>query len=235
MYISRDAEPGLLSWLGRFKRPVVWLDLECLVKDMDMRSIPGGARLYRCLKDEEAAVGMALDALAGLGHTRIGFPIFRSPEFPWILHRSAVLKECAAARHPHLTIVENEHKEGFWHPKPWLGPEDFPAWLGFYRGNHAGGRRKSLGEMIPSLMDMLDKEKSARFGGPVTAMNGLAAVSRLLTTVVPTATTRPPAACVALTASSCVCCLRALARFASNNDLWATLMSENRTGTTPPG
>jgi DNA-binding transcriptional regulator YhcF (GntR family) len=170
MYIARDAEPGLLSWLGRFKRPVVWLDLECLVKDMDMRSIPGGSRLFRCLKDEDAAVTMALDTLAGLGHTRIGFPIYRSPEFPWIMHRLALLKEHAAAYHPKLTILENEHREGFWHPKPWLGPEDFPAWLELYRGSKAGGRRKSLREMIPSLVDMLDKDKTASLGGPVTAI-----------------------------------------------------------------
>jgi DNA-binding transcriptional regulator YhcF (GntR family) len=168
MYISRDAEPGLLSWLGRFKRPVVWLDLECLVKDMDMRSIPGGSRVFRCLKDEEAAVTLALDALVSMGHSRIGFPILRSPEFPWMLHRSAVLKERAAA-YPGLAIIESEHEEGFWHPKPWLGPEDFPAWLAFQRDN-MGSRRKSLREMIPSLMDMLDKDKAARFGGPVTAI-----------------------------------------------------------------
>jgi DNA-binding transcriptional regulator YhcF (GntR family) len=169
MYISRDAEPGLLSWLGRFKRPVVWLDLECLVKDLDMRSIPGGSRLFRCLKDEEASVTMALDALVGLGHTRIGFPILRSPEFPWIQHRSAVLKERAAALHPQVTIVESEHGEGFWHPKPWIGPEDFPAWLAGYR-TREDGRRSPLRDLIPSLMDMLDKEKAARFGGPVTAI-----------------------------------------------------------------
>ncbi len=170
MYIARDAEPGLLSWLGKFKRPVVWLDLECLVKDMDMRSIPGGTRLFRCLKDEEAAVSMALETLVGLGHRRIGFPVFRSLEFPWIAHRSMVLKECAAAYDPPLTIIENEHKEGFWHPKPWLGPEDFPGWLDFYRGSNTAGRRKPLRELIPSLMDMLDKENSAKWGGPVTAI-----------------------------------------------------------------
>jgi DNA-binding transcriptional regulator YhcF (GntR family)/DNA-binding LacI/PurR family transcriptional regulator len=170
MYIARDAEPGLLSWLGRFKRPVVWLDLECLVKDLDMRSIPGGSRLFRCLKDEEAAVSMALETLAGLGHRRIGFPIYRSPEFPWVLHRSAVLRERAASFDPPLAIIENEHKEAFWHPKPWLGPEDFPVWLAAFRGSKDRGKRKPLREMIPSLMDMLDKDKAARFGGPVTAI-----------------------------------------------------------------
>ncbi len=170
MYIARDAEPGLLSWLGRFKRPVVWLDLECLVKDMDMRSIPGGSRLFRCIKDEDASVTLALDTLTGLGHRRIGFPIYRSREFPWIMHRSAVLKRHAAGYHPKVTIVENEHQESFWHPKPWLGPEDFPAWLRIYRTGQAGRGRKTLREMIPSLMDMLDKEKAARFGGAVTAI-----------------------------------------------------------------
>ncbi len=166
MVIARDADPALLSWLGRFKRPVVWLDLECLVKDMDMRSIPGGSRLFRCLKDEEAAVSMALDALQGLGHTRIGFPLLRSPEFPWMLHRLAVLKEQGAARG--IAIVESEHKETFWHPKPWLGPDDFRTWLDGQRNGR--GARAPLRDLIPSLTDLLDKEKSARRGGPVTAI-----------------------------------------------------------------
>ena len=141
MVIARDADPALLSWLGRFKRPVVWLDLECLVKDLDMRSIPGGTRLFRCLKDEEASVAMALDALSGLGHRRIGFPVLRSPEFPWMQHRLAVLKQQAATRSPAVEIVESEHKEPFWHPKPWLGPDDFTAWLGEQR---AGTDRPAL-------------------------------------------------------------------------------------------
>lgn len=172
MYINRDADLGLLSWLGRFKRPVVWLDLECLVKDMDMRAIPGGARVFRCLKDEEAAVSLALETLVGQGHRRIGFPVLRSAEFPWMAHRSAVLRERAAAFDPPLAIVENEHGEDFWHPKPWQGPEDFRAWLNANRGpdRNSSVRKKSLREMIPSLMDMLDKDKAARFGGPVTAI-----------------------------------------------------------------
>jgi DNA-binding GntR family transcriptional regulator len=172
MYIAHDADMGLLSWLGRFKNPVVWLDLECLVKDMDMRSIPGGAKLFRCLKDEEGAVTMALDTLAGLGHYRIGFPILRSPEFPWMIHRSQVLKEIAATYKPLMAIVEIEHHEDFWSPKPWQGPEDFTAWLKtrYATANKVSKKGHSLREMVPSLMEMLDKEKSARFGGPVTAI-----------------------------------------------------------------
>jgi DNA-binding transcriptional regulator YhcF (GntR family)/DNA-binding LacI/PurR family transcriptional regulator len=168
MVLAPDADPALFSWLGRFKRPVVWLDLECIVKDMDMRGLPGGARVFRCLKDEEASVALALDALAGMGHRRIGFPILRSPDFPWMQHRLAVLKHQAAARAPRLEIVESEHTEPFWHPKPWLGPDDFRGWLDGLRAGK--GARASLRARIPSLADLVDPGKAARSGGPVTAI-----------------------------------------------------------------
>ena len=69
-----------------------------------------------------------------------------------------------------MAIIENEQREGFWHPKPWPGLEGFPVWLASHRGSKDEGKRKPLRELFPSLMDRLDKDKAARFGGPVTAI-----------------------------------------------------------------
>jgi DNA-binding transcriptional regulator YhcF (GntR family)/DNA-binding LacI/PurR family transcriptional regulator len=156
MFLSPDADPGLLSWLVRFKRPVVWLDLECLVRDMDMRALPGGNKLFRCLKDEEASVSLALETLARLGHSRIGFPVLRSPDFPWMQHRLGVLNNRAAVSHPGMIIEAIEHREDFWHPKPWMGPEDFRGWLAEAREENGSGRRKSLRDMVPVLTELVE-------------------------------------------------------------------------------
>jgi DNA-binding LacI/PurR family transcriptional regulator/DNA-binding transcriptional regulator YhcF (GntR family) len=164
-----NSDTEWVGWLAGFRKPVVWLDLQCPSEDLDMKALPGGDRCFRCLKDEESSAAMAIETLAGLGHKRIGFPWLKSKDFPWVDHRLALLKEKAAAWETPVEIVAVEHEEGFWHPQPWNGPDGFRSWLDgeikhpAANGSNGNGgptlrTRLSLREKAPSLGRLLDEE-----------------------------------------------------------------------------
>lgn len=161
-----QSDTDWVGWLAGFRKPVVWLDLQCPSEDLDMKALPGGDRCFRCLKDEEASAAMAIETLAGLGHRRIGFPWLKSGAFPWVDHRLALLKEKAAAWETPVEIIPVEHPETHWHPQPWTGPDGFRTWLDGMVRSSAGGNgdgptlrtRLSLRDQAPSLARLLEEE-----------------------------------------------------------------------------